>query len=44
MNEVPNGYGHGLAVVYLTWLLVVILLYFHAHGLQSTSGATRDGG
>jgi uncharacterized membrane protein len=28
MNQVPDGYGHGLAVVYLTWLVVVILLYF----------------
>jgi hypothetical protein len=28
MNEVPNGYGHGLAVVYLRWLVVLILFYF----------------
>jgi uncharacterized membrane protein len=28
MNQVPDGYGHGLPVVYLTWLVVVILLYF----------------
>jgi uncharacterized membrane protein len=28
MNQVPDSYGHGLAVVYLTWLVVVILLYF----------------
>jgi hypothetical protein len=28
MNEVPDGYGHGLTVVYLTWLVVVTLLDF----------------
>jgi uncharacterized membrane protein len=28
MNEVPDGYGHGLPVVYLTWFVVVFVLYF----------------
>lgn len=28
MNEVPAGYGHGLPVVYVTWLVVLIALYF----------------
>jgi uncharacterized membrane protein len=28
MNEVPDGYGHGLPVVYATWLVVLIALYF----------------
>jgi uncharacterized membrane protein len=28
MNEVPDGYGHGLTVVYLMWLLDVTLLDF----------------
>jgi uncharacterized membrane protein len=28
MNEAPDGYGHGLPVVYLTWFVVVALLYF----------------
>ncbi|MDQ1452314.1 MAG: hypothetical protein QOK38_2180, partial [Acidobacteriaceae bacterium] len=28
MNQVPDGYGHGLPVVYLTWLVIVVLLYF----------------
>jgi uncharacterized membrane protein len=28
MNQVPEGYGHGLPVVYLTWLVIVVLLCF----------------
>jgi hypothetical protein len=28
MNEVPDGYGHGLALMYLTWFLIVVILYF----------------
>lgn len=28
MNEVPAGYGHGPPVVYATWFVVVVLLYF----------------
>ncbi len=28
MNEPPDGYGHGLPAVYLTWLLVIVVLYF----------------
>jgi uncharacterized membrane protein len=28
MNEPPDGYGHGLPTVYLTWLLVIVVLYF----------------
>jgi hypothetical protein len=28
MNEVPDGYGHGLRVVYLTWLVLLVILYF----------------
>jgi uncharacterized membrane protein len=28
MNEVPAAYGHGLLVVYLTWFVVLVLLYF----------------
>lgn len=28
MNEVPEGYGHGLPMVYLTWLVVIVVLYF----------------
>jgi uncharacterized membrane protein len=28
MNQVPDGYGHGLPVVYLTWFVIVVLLYF----------------
>ena len=28
MNEVPEGYGHGLPAVYVTWLVVIVVLYF----------------
>lgn len=28
MNEVPDGYGHGLPVVYLTWFVLLVILYF----------------
>jgi uncharacterized membrane protein len=28
MNEVPDGYGHGLPVMYLTWFVVMVVLYF----------------
>jgi uncharacterized membrane protein len=28
LNEKPANYGYGLPVVYLTWLAVVVLLYF----------------
>lgn len=28
MNEPPDGYGHGLPAVYLTWFLVIVVLYF----------------
>src|SRR5882757_4705737 len=28
MNETPAGYGHGLPLIYLTWFVVVVLLYF----------------
>jgi hypothetical protein len=24
----PNGYGHGLAFVYLVWLIALVILYF----------------
>jgi uncharacterized membrane protein len=28
MNRLPSGYGHGLAMIYAVWLLVVAVLYF----------------
>jgi uncharacterized membrane protein len=28
LNEAPDGYGHGLPVIYLTWFAVIVLLYF----------------
>jgi uncharacterized membrane protein len=28
LNDKPDAYGHGLWAVYLTWLAVVVLLYF----------------
>ena len=28
MNQTPDGYGHGLPVVYFMWLAVMVLLYF----------------
>jgi uncharacterized membrane protein len=28
MNEVPAEYGHGLAMVYAVWVVVLVLLYF----------------
>jgi uncharacterized membrane protein len=28
MNEVPDGYGHGLGMVYAMWIAVLVVLYF----------------
>jgi uncharacterized membrane protein len=28
MNEIPAGYGHGLPLIYLTWFLLAVILYF----------------
>jgi uncharacterized membrane protein len=28
MNEVPDAYGHGLPTVYLTWFVLLVILYF----------------
>jgi uncharacterized membrane protein len=28
MNDVPDGYGHGLPLIYLTWSAIAVLLYF----------------
>jgi hypothetical protein len=28
LNEAPDGYGHGLPLIYLTWCTIAVLLYF----------------
>lgn len=28
MNRLPQGYGHGLAMIYATWIVAVALLYY----------------
>jgi uncharacterized membrane protein len=28
MNEVPDGYGHSLPLIYLTWCVLLVMLYF----------------
>jgi uncharacterized membrane protein len=28
MNDVPDGYGHSLPAIYLTWFAIVVVLYF----------------
>jgi len=28
MNQVPEGYGHGLGMVYAMWVVVLVALYF----------------
>jgi uncharacterized membrane protein len=28
MNDIPDGYGHGLPFIYLMWLVTLLILYF----------------
>jgi hypothetical protein len=28
MNPIPEGYGHGLPLIYVIWFLIMVILYF----------------
>ena len=35
MNKTPAGYGHGLPLIYLTWFVIMVLLYFPCAGFAA---------
>lgn len=42
MNNIPDGYGHGLPFIYLMWLTVLVILYFPCRWFMGVKQRRKD--
>lgn len=42
MNDIPDGYGHGLPFIYLMWFTVLIILYFPCRWFMGVKQRRKD--
>lgn len=42
MNDIPDGYGHGLPFIYLMWAIVLVILYFPCRWFMEVKQRRRD--
>jgi hypothetical protein len=40
-NDLPEGYGHGLAFIYLMWVIVIVILYYPCRWFSRMKGQKK---
>ena len=41
VNDIPDGYGHGLPFIYLMWATVLVILYFPCRWFMGVKAAAE---